>query len=155
MWTRLDDDFYDHPRIVAAGNEGAGVFCRCLSYCGRYLTDGFVPGEVAARIANGDVGVLRTLLEVGLLEQTDGGFVLRDFLDYNPTADEVKQRRERISEARREAGRRGGRRSGEVRRARARERSTDGGADLRSIDDALSAVVAHAQPTGRERVLSR
>lgn len=48
-WTKLDDGFWMHPKILLAGNEAVGIFARCISYCGAYLTDGC--GCFAARRA--------------------------------------------------------------------------------------------------------
>ena len=40
-WVKLDDGFYDNPKIVAVGFDGAGLYAMCLAYCGRHMTDGF------------------------------------------------------------------------------------------------------------------
>jgi hypothetical protein len=41
-WSKIDDQFYDHPKIVAAGPLGTALFVCGLSYCSRHLTDGFI-----------------------------------------------------------------------------------------------------------------
>lgn len=103
-WAKLDDRFWMHPKIVHAGNESAGVFCRCLSYCGAYLTDGRVPATVALSIAGGK-RTLDAVVAAELLEQLPSGdFYVRDYSHYNPLRDVVEAKRE----ARKEAGRRGG-----------------------------------------------
>jgi hypothetical protein len=53
-WARLDDDFYDHEKTKAAGNEAAGVYARMLSYSARHLTDGRVPYEIFRDFCEGD-----------------------------------------------------------------------------------------------------
>lgn len=70
-WTRLDDGFHDHPKIVEAGNEAVGAYVRMLSYCGKQLTDGYVPDPVARGIAR--PAVLTRLLETNLIEQNGRG----------------------------------------------------------------------------------
>lgn len=104
-WVRLDDGFETHPKVVRAGNEGAGIYCRILAHCGRHLTDGKIVSEVAVAIAGTRAKVDR-LVDVGLLDNLhDGRYLVRDFLDYNPSADEVEGQRE----AKRKAGQAGGR----------------------------------------------
>jgi hypothetical protein len=53
MWTMLSDNFYDNPKIDAAGNAAAGVFVKALSYCGRYSTDGFLSTVAARKLGSG------------------------------------------------------------------------------------------------------
>jgi len=104
-WTNLDDGFWMHPKVMRAGNEGAGIFCRCLSYCGKYLTDGRVPREVAIQIAGTD-RKLDKVVQSGLLEElpASGDLFIRDYSHYNMLRDEIEHRREQ----RRLAGSKGG-----------------------------------------------
>lgn len=103
-WAKLDDGFWMHPKVVIAGNEAAGIFARCLSYCGKYLTDGRVPDQVAVSIAGGK-RPLEHVVEHGLLVRLPSGdLYISDYAHYNPLRDEVEAKREQ----RREAGRRGG-----------------------------------------------
>ena len=103
-WAKLDDGFWMHPKVVMAGNEVAGVFCRCLSYCGKYLTDGRVPAQVAMSIA-GSKKTLAQVVDTGFLQALPSGdFYVQDYAHYNPLRDEVEAKRE----ARAAAGRRGG-----------------------------------------------
>jgi hypothetical protein len=102
-WTKLDDSFYDDPKILIVGNEAAGVFVRMLSYCGRHLTDGLVP-EQAARFISPRIKPLRALVEAGLVREVGKDYGVVGFLDFNPCREEVEERRR----VRAEAGRRGG-----------------------------------------------
>jgi len=103
-WSKLDDGFWMHPKIVRAGNEQVGIFCRCLSYCGAYLTDGLVPEEVALSIA-GSKRALEGCVNSGLFDRLESGSVhIRDYAHYNPLRDQVEAARQQ----RREAGRLGG-----------------------------------------------
>lgn len=103
-WTKIDDGFWMHPKIVMAGNESAGIFVRCLSYCGAYLTDGRVPEPIAMSIA-GSPRKLEAVVGCGLLDRLQSGdLYIRDYAHYNPLREEIEHKRE----LRREAGRRGG-----------------------------------------------
>lgn len=94
MWVRLDDSYWSHPKVVGVGNEAAGVYARLLSYCGRHETDGRVPEEVA-RFISGKRPPLNKLLESGLVESNGAGFVIPDFLDFNPSHSALEEKRER------------------------------------------------------------
>lgn len=93
-WVRIDDGFWMHPKIVRVGNDSAGAFVRMLSYCGCYLTDGRVPGDVARTIA-GRPATLTKLVNQGLLVllPASGDYAIQDFADYNPLRDEVEAQR--------------------------------------------------------------
>ena len=99
-WTKLDDGFWSEPRILAVGNEAAGVFARILSYCGRHETDGAVPEEVARFI--GRTKKLDELVGVGLLEKLDNGYLVPDFLRFNPSRAQLEAKRE--ADRKRKAG---------------------------------------------------
>jgi hypothetical protein len=104
-WARLDDGYWMHPKILMAGNTAAGVFSRMLSYCGCYLTDGLVPEPIAAQIAGADRKALAALVEQQLVDQLpSGGYVIRDYLEYNRSKEQTEDERRRRSEAGRKGG---------------------------------------------------
>jgi hypothetical protein len=119
-WLRLNDQGGTHPKVAYVGNEAYGAWCRMAQWSSAYGTNGFVPEVVALWFA-GKKRVLERLLSyprpyaVGLLERREDGYVIHDFQQYNPSAQEVEERREALSEARRAAGRVGGLRSAEAR----------------------------------------
>jgi hypothetical protein len=120
-WVKLDDGFADHPKVAQAGPLAGWLYVKALVYCGRYLTDGFIPRAVALGLVDWDTwGVqtdkpvlnaklARALVELGLWEEEAGGYRVHDYLDCNPSADEVRARREQLLAKRREAGAKGGR----------------------------------------------
>lgn len=118
-WTKIDDQFYDHPKVVAAGPLGVALFVCGLSYCSRHLTDGFISTTQVRRLIDIDNprDVAEKLVAVGLWERRDGGYQVHDYLEYNPSRAKV----EAIRQVRMEAGREGGLRSGEARRKQAEE----------------------------------
>jgi hypothetical protein len=105
-WAKLDDGFWSDPDVIAVGNECAGVFARMLSYCGAHLTNGFVPEATAKFISRRPA--LNKLAAHGFIEQIEDGWLIPKFLDFNPSRQEVEEKRK----ARAEAGRRGGLASG-------------------------------------------
>lgn len=97
-WAKLDDGFWMHPKVVRMGNEAAGIFARCLSYCGAYLTDGAVPAAVAVTIAGSEEKVEALVVDNVLDRLPSGDLHVRDYLDYNPSSDEVSAEREKRKE---------------------------------------------------------
>lgn len=83
-WARFDDEALDHLKLVDAGPEGELFWVRCIWYCNRHLTDGFVSAAMARRICNlGDVDVLLSrLVDLRLLEVVDGGYHIHDWPAY-------------------------------------------------------------------------
>ena len=128
-WARLDDRFHSHPKVLAAGNAGAGLYCRALSYCADYGTYGFVPkawakmagttaectrltdaglwvavvaGEARDVVKRKDTGG-RKRDDVTVVMPADGYFV-PDFLHFSMTREEWAE----IKRKRAEAGSKGG-----------------------------------------------
>lgn len=125
-WAKLDDGFFDHPKVLVAGEDAANLYVRGLVWCCKHLTDGAIPRE-ALRTLTGrrDAAALAAkLVASGLWEMRDGGWAVHDFHDHNPTAAEVKARRSELSAKRAEAGKRGGIRSGQVRGMEANAKQT-------------------------------
>ena len=100
-WFKIDDDFFFHPKVIAAGNSAIGLFVRCGSWASNHLTDGHIPDKVIEMFGS-DADITR-LVEVGLLEETDGAYFMPAFLDYNPSADEVKATRAASAERQRQS----------------------------------------------------
>jgi hypothetical protein len=98
-WLRLDDAFGDHPKVIGLSDRAFRAHVEGLVYCARYLTDGQVPK------AKGPVPRVAVELErAGLWSSTKRGWVIHDFLDYNPSKAEVEADREARSAQRSIAG---------------------------------------------------
>lgn len=102
-YTPLAENYYLDDAILEAGEHAELLFLRCLSYLASGTTDGYI-SELQMRHA---VGVslravpkrVEKLVEVGLLVRVDGGFVVRSYLKWNKSAEEIgryrKQDRDR------------------------------------------------------------
>lgn len=89
-WIRVDDQFADHPKVMALEADrlpGLGLWHVAASYCARYLTDGFVPASHVK--AHAPQRLIRRMVAVGLFDQAEGGYILHDWLDYNPNRERV------------------------------------------------------------------
>jgi hypothetical protein len=102
-WGRIDDSLYDHRKLdlLADGRlEGVGLWAVAISWCNRHLTDGHVPTRQIERLG-GTHDLAEQLVEVGLFDRSDGGYLVHDFLDFNDSKQDVLARREK--EAQRKA----------------------------------------------------
>lgn len=89
---RIDDNFYIHPKVVAAGNAAVGLWVRCGAYSSAYLLDGMVPTSVAKQL--GTRREINALTAAALwVPGADGAFHLPDYLEYNYSADQVRAAR--------------------------------------------------------------
>lgn len=102
-WVRLDDQIAMHPKVLAAGDAAFGGWVRLLAYCAAYLTDGAVPVVVATAMVGSDT--IDKLVAAGLLDQSPEGLLsIHGYLDWNPPASEVREKR-RVEAERKAAGR--------------------------------------------------
>lgn len=116
-WVKLDDQARQHRKLLAVGPTAAWLWTCGLMYCNsQKARDGFIPAEVVAvlyPIPSWRKEVPR-LLSAGLWEEVDGGYLVHDYHDYQPTPEKVLE----TSEAKAAAGRLGGLKSGEARRSK-------------------------------------
>ena len=96
-WVYLDDKFHSNPKVVSAGNAGAGLYAKSLSYCGDHLTDGFVPMPWARVM--GSPTLRAKLVDVGLWQEEHGGYRIAGYLELNPSREDVLRKRQERSEA--------------------------------------------------------
>jgi hypothetical protein len=87
-WLRLDDGFATHPKVLQVSDRSLRAFLVALCWSGHHSTDGKVPASVISRRAAAE------LLKVGLFEVGDEeSFLVHDFLDYNPSKEEIENER--------------------------------------------------------------
>jgi hypothetical protein len=94
VWTKLDDGFYDNPKILACTLEAIGLHAIALSYCGRHLTGGAI--HKTAPFLHGRARLIKTLVRAGLWETTKTGYCIHDWTAFNPTAREARGHRDRM-----------------------------------------------------------
>lgn len=91
-WAKVDDKLHGHPKAIEAGLEALGLWTLALSWVSSYLTDGFVPEGQIVRIG-GSIEMADKLIAAGLWERRDGGYQIHDYLEYNPSAEEIDEQR--------------------------------------------------------------
>lgn len=100
VFTRLDDHFWAHPKVLNCSDGALALWVRALSWVGFQLTDGFVPHQ-CLRLLRGRKRDADRLVAAGLWVrgECDGqlGYWFHDFTDWNnaATREEVEKRRKR------------------------------------------------------------
>lgn len=99
-WFRVDDAFAEHPKLEALEALGPETWSRCIAvwiaagcYCARHTTDGAISRARLGRITplgRDALAAAEHLVEAGLWDATDDGFVFHDWSDYQPTKAELE-----------------------------------------------------------------
>jgi hypothetical protein len=110
-WVKLDDSWYDNPKFLDLEPAAIGAWVLGLSYCARHLTDGALTRTALKRLVADCDDLADDLVAAGLWDVTDDGWQVHDYLDYQPSAAEVKEARKK----RQDAGRAGGQASAQAR----------------------------------------
>ncbi len=99
-WVYLDENFPEHPKVLAAGDQAAWMFVSGLCWCRRYGSEGRIPVSAIGRLtslARPNVAAKR-LVDAGLWHRDRDHYVVNDWTDWN-----------RTQESRSEAGRKAAR----------------------------------------------
>lgn len=105
-WIKLDDQFAINDKVTSAGPLGLALHIAALCHCGRNLTDGFVRGAAVRGIA-AMVGiyqpepVVAALVAAELWHEVAGGYAIHDYLDYNPSREQVEAKRKAAADRQR------------------------------------------------------
>lgn len=105
-WTRLDDGFHHHPKILALSDAAHRLFVDTLNWAVGNLTDGHVPTHLPnICLPHGTdrtrKAAIAELVGCGLWTQNGTGWLIHDFSDYQETKEEVRARREKWSNRKR------------------------------------------------------
>jgi hypothetical protein len=92
-WFKVDDDFFSNAKIMLAGNAAVGLYVRCGAWSSKHLTEGFLPTKVAKDF--GSLSEIRALVRERLWVVKEDGYLMRDFLEYNPTKEQVQAGRDK------------------------------------------------------------
>ncbi len=130
-WFKVDDGLPSHRKVLALPRgqrrlAAMGAWTLCGAWASKNLTEGRVPAAVVEEYAIPG-RVVADLLDVGLWRRVDNGYVMHDFLDYNPTAERVREEREAAAERQRRARE----------KARARRAEEEASRDRHTVTHAL------------------
>ena len=105
-WFKIDDSFYDHPKVIALPLAARGLWVTAGTWAAHHLTDGAVPLQVVLSAGNGSRAAMDRLVASGLWERTETGIQFHDWKHYQPTKSEVEAKREFERERKRKYRRR-------------------------------------------------
>lgn len=94
-WFRVDDGFYDHPKIAHLNMAARGLWVTCGSYCGKHLTDGHIARNQIRRLG-GTPAQIRNLIESGVWFECDlhpNCVAFHDWIEQQPTRESIINRR--------------------------------------------------------------
>ncbi|HEY6276919.1 MAG TPA: hypothetical protein VIX86_11370 [Streptosporangiaceae bacterium] len=97
-WFRVDDSFYDHPKVFDAPDCAVALWTRAGTWCARSLTNGYVPTAMIARFCSDPEKAARELVRRGLWLRVKGGYQYHDWPDYQPTKEVVENERKHKAE---------------------------------------------------------
>lgn len=106
-WAKLDDRMPRHPKVIHLSDAAFRLHIVGICYCAENLTDGFIQKRAARCFHSRAKQYIDELIDAGVWENTDGDYRIHDYLEWNPSREEVL----RIREARKQAGSKGGQRS--------------------------------------------
>ena len=104
----LSATYFTDDAILEAGERAETLFTRALAFCSNSNSDGFIADrQVTAVVGIGmrdATARAARLVEVGLWERVDGGYLIRSWLKWNRSAEDLgrvrRQDRERKASAR-------------------------------------------------------
>ena len=109
-WFKVDDGFYSSRKVLNIPRskrlECIGLWVMAGAWSAKELTDGKVPNYVLDEFGGSQEAVKR-LIDVGLWKTYPDGVVFHDWREYNPSKEEVVERRKKVSEIRSKAGKNG------------------------------------------------
>lgn len=101
-YVQLVNGFYDNDKIrdlVRMGRaDSVGVYCMAISLCGDRLTDGFVPRRAMLSNIGATPEQVRALVDEGMLEEVEGGWLIHDYTAHNRTREQVLHARKKSAE---------------------------------------------------------
>jgi hypothetical protein len=99
-WVRLDDRFPSHRKVALLSDRAFRLHVSAICWCAENLTDGHISDRELPLVAH--IRSIKTtakqLQEAGLWDRTDDGWMVHDYLDYNPSRDQVLAERKKNAE---------------------------------------------------------
>jgi len=94
-WVRIDDNFSDHPKVIALSDAAFRLFITGLCYSNRQLTDGLIPYQIVSNwVGDNPFKPSDELEDQNLWERVDKGFLIRSYTEYQPTREKVNKKRD-------------------------------------------------------------
>lgn len=93
-WGKLDDGWHSHPKTIALPLEAVALDALAISHVAQHELDGEVAVTTAVHLARGNrTDLFDALVNVGRWERTETGFLIHNYLEYNPSASSLLKAR--------------------------------------------------------------
>lgn len=95
-WARIDDGYFDHPKISGLSQDAQLLHLRAILYSSRFLTDGVVPAHLLKVFVKKRVEkVVKELISCSLfVQKSDGNYEIKDYLEYQSSKKDVEELKE-------------------------------------------------------------
>jgi hypothetical protein len=99
-WVKLDDRFPSHRKIALLSDRAFRLHISAICWCAENLTDGHITDRELPLVAKvrGVKATAQQLAEAGVWDRTDSGWEIHDYLDYNPSREQVLAERKKNAE---------------------------------------------------------
>ncbi|WP_109030083.1 hypothetical protein [Streptomyces rubrogriseus] len=99
-WVKLDDRFPSHRKIALLSDRAFRLHVSAICWCAENLTDGRISDRELALVTRvrGVKATAKQLEDAGLWDRTDDGWQIHDYLDYNPSREQVLIERKKNAE---------------------------------------------------------
>jgi hypothetical protein len=99
-WVKLDDRFPSHRKVALLSDRAFRLHVSAICWCAENLTDGSIGDRELPLVAHirGIKATAKELQEAGVWDRTDDGWMIHDYLDYNPSREQVLLERKKNAE---------------------------------------------------------
>lgn len=99
-WVRLDDRFPSHRKVAILPDRAFRLHVSAICWCAENLTDGRISDRELPLITHirGIKATAKQLQDAGLWDRLDDGWMIHDYLDYNPSREQVVAERKKNAE---------------------------------------------------------
>jgi hypothetical protein len=99
-WVKLDDRFPSHRKIALLSDRAFRLHVSAICWCAENLTDGRITERELPLVAKirGVKATAQALEDAGVWDRVDGGWQIHDYLDYNPSREQVIAERKKNAE---------------------------------------------------------
>jgi hypothetical protein len=99
-WVKLDDRFPSHRKIALLSDRAFRLHVSAMCWCAENLTDGRIGDRELGLVTRvrGVKATAKQLEDAGLWDRTEDGWEIHDYLDYNPSREQVLIERKRNAE---------------------------------------------------------
>ncbi|NLG55650.1 MAG: hypothetical protein GX542_08380 [Rhodococcus sp.] len=99
-WVKLDDRFPSHRKVALLSDRAFRLHVSAICWCSENLTDGRIADRELPLVAHirGIKATAKQLEDAGLWTRTGDGWEVHDFLDYNPSREQVLAERKKNAE---------------------------------------------------------